>query len=252
MTGEALYTDDLAGALPGTAACLAGSGASRACAAASSRRRAGAREPGVVATLTAADVPGEGDSGANRHDEPLFPVEIMHHPQPVAWVLGETLEAATTRSRARASGVRALTPMLTIQDAIAAGSYHSGPFAYAARRCGQRDCEPARYQLIGELSIGGQEHFYLETQCALARMDETGGIIVDSSTQHPCETQEVSWRACSGIPCNQVYGAMPAHGRCVRRQGSAGQSVGGDRGARRLEDAASGARAFAALIWTWR
>ncbi len=31
------------------------------------------RHAGVVATLTGSDVPGEGNSGANRHDEPLFP-----------------------------------------------------------------------------------------------------------------------------------------------------------------------------------
>src|SRR4051812_7216816 len=50
--------------------------------------------PGVIAVLTQADVPGEGDSGATRHDEPLFPTEVMFYGQPVAWVLGETLEAA--------------------------------------------------------------------------------------------------------------------------------------------------------------
>jgi xanthine dehydrogenase large subunit len=52
------------------------------------------RHPAVVTTLTARDVPGEGDSGANRHDEPLFPNEVLYHSQPVAWVLAETLEAA--------------------------------------------------------------------------------------------------------------------------------------------------------------
>src|SRR5271165_5190645 len=50
--------------------------------------------PGVATVLTARDVPGVGDSGSNRHDEPLFPAEVMYHSQPVAWVLGETLDAA--------------------------------------------------------------------------------------------------------------------------------------------------------------
>ncbi len=94
VTGEALYTDDLLARFPGPAARLAGAGAARP------RRlesldTAGALEvPGVVTVLTAADVPGEGDSGAARHDEPLFPNEVMYHHQPVAWVLAETLEAA--------------------------------------------------------------------------------------------------------------------------------------------------------------
>src|SRR5436305_277858 len=46
-------------------------------------------------------------------------------------------------------------------------------------------------QLEGELAIGGQEHFYLETQCSIAWLDESGGVMVESSTQHPSETQEI-------------------------------------------------------------
>ena len=45
-------------------------------------------EPGVITVLTQADVPGEGDSGANRHDEPLFPTEVLFYHQPIAWVFG--------------------------------------------------------------------------------------------------------------------------------------------------------------------
>ena len=68
---------------------------------ASSMRRAALDEPGVMTVLTQADVPGEGDSGANRHDEPLFPTEVLFYQQPIAWVLGETLDAAATRRSAR-------------------------------------------------------------------------------------------------------------------------------------------------------
>src|SRR5579863_9952918 len=96
VTGEALYTDDLIARFPNLLhawpvlaphahAMLRKLDPSPAC-----------EVPGVVTVLTAADVPGEGDSGPNRHDEPLFPSEILFHSQPVAWVLGETLEAAQT------------------------------------------------------------------------------------------------------------------------------------------------------------
>lgn len=159
-------------------------------------------EPGVVTTLTSTDVPGEGDSGANRHDEPLFPVEIMHHRQAVAWVLGETLEAAKLGAARVKADYRTLTPILTIQDAIAANSYHSAP-ARIHRGDAFAAIANSPHRLSGELAIGGQEHFYLETQCALARMDETGGFIIDSSTQHPTETQIIAARVL-GIPCNQV------------------------------------------------
>ena len=43
----------------------------------------------------------------------------------------------------------------------------------------------------GVTEIAGQEHFYLETHCALALVDEGGQVFVQSSTQHPSETQEI-------------------------------------------------------------
>ncbi len=175
-------------------------------------------EPGVVTCLTTEDVPGEGDSGAARHDEPLFPIEITYHSQPVAWVLGETQEAALRGAARVVAEYRALPAILSIEDAIAAGSYHAGP-----HRIRKGDSVSVRkgdsvsvrkgdavsaiadsaHTLRGELFIGGQEHFYLETQCAIAKLDETGGVAVESSTQHPSETQEVVARVL-GISRNMV------------------------------------------------
>jgi len=100
VTGEALYVDDLCGRYPNLLhawpVC-----APHAHALVSALDASPAlEERGVVTVLTQVDVPGEGDSGANRHDEALFPVEVLFYDQPIAWVLGETLEAAqrgTTR-----------------------------------------------------------------------------------------------------------------------------------------------------------
>ena len=39
--------------------------------------------------------------------------------------------------------------------------------------------------------MAGQEHFYLETHCSLALVDEAGQVFVQCSTQHPTETQEI-------------------------------------------------------------
>ncbi len=63
--------------------------------------------------------------------------------------------------------------------------------------------EASALRVDGELAIGGQEHFYLETQAAIAWMDESGGVAVHSSTQHPSETQEVVARVL-GLPRHQV------------------------------------------------
>src|SRR5439155_25005853 len=67
------------------------------------------------------------------------------------------------------------------------------------------------HRCSGELRIGGQEHFYLETQCALAWLDESGGIALHSSTQHPSETQEVVARVLD-IPRHQVTVDCPRMG----------------------------------------
>ena len=202
VTGSALYTDDLVATFPGILhawpvlaphahALLSHLDASPAL-----------NVPGVVATLTASDVPGEGDSGANKHDEPLFPLEITYHSQPVAWVLGESLEAARIGASHVLAEYRPLAAILTIKDAVAASSFHSGPFRIRRGDAAQ-ELLSSPNRLTGELAIGGQEHFYLETQCAIARLDESDGIVVDSSTQHPTETQEVVARVL-GLSRNRV------------------------------------------------
>ena len=146
--------------------------------------------PGVLCCLTGADVPGENDVGPVRHDEPLFPQEVSFLGQPVAWVVGETLEQA----RLGATGVRIryapLPALHSIEQAIAADSFHA-PAERLHRGEPEHALAQAVHRLEGELFIGGQEHFYLETQAALALPEEGGGMFVHSSTQHPTETQEV-------------------------------------------------------------
>jgi xanthine dehydrogenase large subunit len=146
--------------------------------------------PGVLAMLTAADVPGENDTGPARHDEPLFPEEVCFHGQPIAWVLAETEEQA--RAAAAEVGVvyEPLPPILSIEDAIAANSFLTEP-ERMRRGDPARALAAAPHRLTGSLFMNGQEHFYLETQAALAWVDESGNLFVQSSTQHPSETQEI-------------------------------------------------------------
>ena len=158
-------------------------------------------EPGVATVLTGADVPGEGDSGSNRHDEPLFPSEVLYHSQTVAWVLGETLDAAQRGAALVAVEYEPLPAILTIDDAIRAESFHAPPLRMRRGDVSVMDSSFLRFE--GELRIGGQEHFYLETQCAIAWLDESGGVAAHSSTQHPTETQEVIARVL-GVARNKV------------------------------------------------
>jgi xanthine dehydrogenase large subunit len=202
VTGEALYTDDLLPRLPGLLHAwpvLAPHSHARLL---KLDVAPALEEPGVCATLAASDVPGENDSGAARHDEPVFPTEIMFHQHPIAWVLGETLEAARLGVGRVVAEYQPLHPILTIEDAIQAGSFHSAPMRIV-RGDAQSALVASPHRLEGELAIGGQEQFYLETQASIAWLDESGGVMVESSTQHPSETQEIVARVL-GVARHQV------------------------------------------------
>jgi xanthine dehydrogenase large subunit len=201
VSGSALYTDDLLDRFPHALHAWPVTAPHAHARVLAIDAAPALEEPGVVTTLTAADVPGEGDTGASRRDEPLFPTEVMFHRQPVAWVLGETLEAARLGAERVRVQYEELPAILTIQDAIAAESFLAGPFRLARGDMSALDASAVRIK--GELSIGGQEHFYLETNAAIAWLDETGGVAAHSSTQHPSETQEIIARVL-GVKRHQV------------------------------------------------
>ncbi|MGW0468082.1 xanthine dehydrogenase molybdopterin binding subunit [Streptomyces sp. NPDC003027] len=145
--------------------------------------------PGVVRVLTGADVPGVNDAGM-KHDEPLFPDEVMFHGHAVAWVLGESLEAARLGAAAVEVELEELPSVITLRDAIAAGSFHG---ARPVLLTGDVDAgfADSAHVFTGEFQFSDQEHFYLETHAALAHVDEAEQVFVQSSTQHPSETQEI-------------------------------------------------------------
>jgi xanthine dehydrogenase large subunit len=157
--------------------------------------------PGVVRVLTADDVPGRNDSGG-AHDQPLFPTEVMFHGHAVCWVLGETPEAARLGSLAVEVDYEPLPALVGLREAIGARSFQG---AQPAVERGDVDAAlaAASHVFSGELEIAGQEHFYLETQCALAHVDEAGQVFVQSSTQHPTETQDVVAHVL-GVPAHEV------------------------------------------------
>jgi xanthine dehydrogenase large subunit len=158
--------------------------------------------PGVVCCLLAADVPGENDAGPVRHDEPLFPSEVSFHAQPLAWVIGESLEQARLAAELVRVEYEPLPAILSIERAIQEDCFHLPPDRLRRGEPEQAlSASPER--LNGELFVGGQEHFYLETQAALAVPEDGEALLVHSSTQHPTETQEIVARVL-GIAKHQI------------------------------------------------
>ena len=159
--------------------------------------------PGVVHVLTHRDVPGENDLSAHKGDEPLLPeFEVLFHSQAVAWVLAEDDAAARAGAARVHVAYEPLTPILTLQDAIAQESFH-GSEQRLSRGDVDAALERAENRLSGELSVGGQDHFYLETHVSWAVPDPDGTVHVTSSTQHPSETQGVVANVL-GVPAHQV------------------------------------------------
>ncbi|MBA4108393.1 MAG: xanthine dehydrogenase molybdopterin binding subunit [Leptothrix sp. (in: Bacteria)] len=147
--------------------------------------------PGVVAVLTAQDVPGQNDCGAIIHDEPILAdgeVHFLGHP--VFAVIATDRESAR-RAAARAKEViqvEALPSLLTIEAAHAAESYVVPPM-HLKRGDAATAMAEAPHRLKDRFYLGGQEQFYLEGQISYAIPRENNGMLVHCSTQHPSEMQ---------------------------------------------------------------
>lgn len=201
VTGHALYTDDLVGRTSGVLHA-------HPVQAPHTHARVTRLDPtpayaveGVVRVLTAADVPGVNDAGI-KHDEPLFPDEVMFRGHAVAWVLAETLEAARRGALAVEADYEPLPSIVTVEEAIEAGSFQ-GASPTVQRGDSAEGMARAAHVFEGTTSFAGQEHFYLETHCSLALVDEGGQVFVQSSTQHPTETQEIVAHVL-GLPSHAV------------------------------------------------
>ena len=171
--------------------------------------------PGVCAILTAHDIPGENDTGPILHDEPLIPAGVVEfYGQAVAWVVAEDEAAAQAAARHVAVKYEPLPARLSLKQAIADQQFHLPP-AQVMRGDADTALASATHRLSGEIDIGGQDHFYLETQASWVQIDAEGIVQVTSSTQHPTETQIIVARVL-GIPAHRVVC------RCLRMGGGFG------------------------------
>src|SRR4029079_6470287 len=106
----------------------------------------------------------------------------MYAGHAVCWVLGETLEAARRGAAAIEVDYDELPALTTVADAIGAESFQG--MRPAVRR-GDSGAGLARASHVfeGVTAMAGQEHFYLETHCSLALVDEAGQVFAQPSTQ---------------------------------------------------------------------
>ncbi len=147
--------------------------------------------PGVVAVVTPDDIPGVNDVGPIVHDEPILARDTVEFVgQPVFAVAATSVRAARQAAKLARYDIEPLPAMLTIDEALAAESYVLPP-VHVTRGDPAGALARAPHRLSGTLACGGQDHFYLEGQVAMAIPREHGGMHVYTSTQHPGEVQHM-------------------------------------------------------------
>ncbi len=146
--------------------------------------------PGVVAVFTAADIPGDNNVAPVFHDDLLLAQDkLVFMGQPLFLVAATSVKAARKAARLGKVDYEPLPAVLTISEARAANAILEP--AQVMKRGDMGALASASHRLQGSVEMGGQEHFYLEGQVAVATPGEQGATHVLCSTQHPSEVQHL-------------------------------------------------------------
>lgn len=172
--------------------------------------------PGFVTLLTAKDVTGNNHIGAIVKDEEVFAESIVkHHGAVIGAVIAETHEQAVYAARKVKVEYEDLSPVIiSIEDAIQHASFYPDRHAIIDGDLEARKGE-AEVHVQGSVRIGGQEHFYLETNNTVVFPLDNGALEVHSSTQNCMKTQNFC-ASVVGLPAAKVV----AH--CKRMGGGFG------------------------------
>jgi xanthine dehydrogenase large subunit len=159
--------------------------------------------PGVAIAITKDDVPGQLDIGPVVAGDPLLADgKVEYVGQVVLAVAADSLETARKAAMAAIVEYEDLEPVLDVVEAYRKKHFvldsHTHRIGDSASKLASA---PRRLQ--GTLHIGGQEHFYLETQISSVMPTEDGGMLVYTSTQNPTEVQKLVAEVL-GVPMNKI------------------------------------------------
>ncbi len=208
VTGAATYTNDIV--LPSTAlhACMVTSTKAHAKLLSVDASEA-EKCPGFHSYITRKDITGHNMIGAVIKDEEVFAEDTVRYVgMVIGVVLAESHEQAQYAARKVKVEYEELPAAVSIEEAIAIDSYFTPP--YSSQTCheilkgnvtqGEKDSD---FVVEGTSKVGSQEHFYLETNCAVAVPMEEGQMEITASTQNPSKTQaEVA--EVLGVPMGKV------------------------------------------------
>ncbi len=191
VSGEAVYIDDMPEPAGTLHACLGLSEVAHGTITSMDLSKVRAAQ-GVVAVLTADDIPGENDiSPTGLHDEPILTNDLVQFfGQPIFAVIAETREAARRACRLAKIDYAEEPALIDVADAADDARLVTAPLKLE-RGDSAAAIAAAPHTIRGQMRVGGQDHFYLEGQIAFALPGEDGDVTVFSSTQHPSEVQHM-------------------------------------------------------------
>lgn len=170
--------------------------------------------PGVVDYVDVNDLPDQRNFwGSIKKDEPFFAKDfVFSHGQPIGMVYAESAAIAQAAAKLVVVQYEELPAILSISEAIAADSFYDyGKMLKRGAPTGEafKDCD---YVFEGVSRMGGQEHFYLETNAAAVfPKPEDGEMEVWSSTQNIMETQEAVSQV-TGVPSSRIVARVKRMG----------------------------------------
>ncbi len=129
--------------------------------------------------------------GPIRHDEPILASnEVLFYGQAIAAILAESHDLAKKAALLVTAEVEELKSIVSIDEAMKNKSFLDEPMIVKTGDS-KKAIKKAKNTLTGSLSIGGQEHYYLEGQVAMSIPTEDNEMVVHSSTQNPTEVQHL-------------------------------------------------------------
>ncbi|EZH78962.1 xanthine dehydrogenase [Ectopseudomonas composti] len=159
--------------------------------------------PGVAIAITKDDVPGQLDIGPVVAGDPLLADgKVEYVGQVVLAVAADSLETARKAAMAAIVEYEDLEPALDVVDALRKKHFVLASHTHRIGDSASKLASAPR-RLQGTLHIGGQEHFYLETQVSSVMPSEDGGMLVYTSTQNPTEVQKLVAEVL-GVPMNKI------------------------------------------------
>ncbi|CAB0037829.1 unnamed protein product [Trichogramma brassicae] len=182
---------------------------------------------GVVAFYDANDVPEHNRAvGPIFHDEEVFvSKEVKSQGQTIGVIVANDQLTAQRAARVVKVEYEDIHPIIiSIEEAIEHNSFYDGSGKCISRGDVDGELASSDHVLEGEVHMGGQEHFYLETHCAYAIPREEDEIEMFCSTQHPSEIQKLVAHVL-GVQINRICVRVKRMGGGFGGKESRGQLV---------------------------